>query len=62
MFTLSDPDPEDEQDLCPVIVSLAQRRHEWAIGFRIYEVCYSIEYKELLTRYLRLILMTLQHL
>ena len=42
MFCLNDPDPYDEHDLCPVVVSLAQqnnkRREEWAIGFRIYEV------------------------
>jgi hypothetical protein len=49
VFTLSDPDPEDDHDLCPVIVSLAQknnqRREEWAIGFRIYEVGYNIEFE-----------------
>ena len=42
VFDLTDPDPEDENKLCPVIVALAQnngeRRQEWEIGFRIYKV------------------------
>ena len=42
VFHLTDPDPEDENELCPVIVSLAQdteeRGQEWEIGFRIYKV------------------------
>ena len=49
MFTLNDPDPYDEHDLCPVVVSLAQqnnkRREEWAIGFRIYEVSNDMNMK-----------------
>ena len=42
MFSLHDPDPEDEQERCPVVVSLAQkinaRGQEWSIGFRVYKV------------------------
>merc|ERR1719499_2964166 len=42
MFSLHDPDPDDEQERCPVVVSLAQkintRGREWSIGFRIYKV------------------------
>ena len=42
MFELKDPDPLDENDQCPVVVSLGQRinqrKEEFAIGFRIYRV------------------------
>ena len=41
VVSLNDPDPEDDHNLCPLVVSLAQRnkqrRKEWAIGFRIYQ-------------------------
>jgi len=40
-ITLSDPDPYDDEDYCPVIVSLAQktnkRKCERAIGFKVYK-------------------------
>ena len=38
---LTDPDPEDDEDKCPVVISLAQkqklRRSEKSIGFKIYK-------------------------
>lgn len=38
---LSDPDPYDNEDTCPVIISLMQkqkeRKTEHAIGFKIYK-------------------------
>jgi len=41
MFSLSDPDPYDDELTCPVIISLSQkciqRKNEWATGFRIYK-------------------------
>ena len=47
MFTLSNPDPDDDDKTeCTFIISLAQkvleRRQEHAIGFRIYEVKYYL--------------------
>ncbi len=40
-INLSDPDPYDDEELCPVIVSLMQRQRkrksEHAIGFKIYK-------------------------
>ena len=42
MFSLTDPDPDDEEMNCPVIISLAQkvmeRKTEHSIGFWIYQV------------------------
>ena len=42
VFSLTDPDPRDDKDTCPVIISLAQkvkeRKTEHAIGFRVYEL------------------------
>ena len=38
--TLNDPDPYDDEDKCPVIISVAQkqkvRRSEHAIGFKVF--------------------------
>lgn len=40
-FSLSDPDPYDDELTCPVIISVSQkvfkRKTEWAVGFRIYK-------------------------
>jgi len=42
VFSLTDPDPRDDKDTCPVIISLAQkvkeRKTEHAIGFRVYQL------------------------
>jgi calpain len=42
VFSLTDPDPRDDKDTCPVIISLAQkvkeRKTEHAIGFRVYKL------------------------
>ena len=42
VFSLTDPDPGDDKDTCPVIISLAQkvkeRKTEHAIGFRVYKL------------------------
>ena len=39
--TLNDPDPYDDEDKCPVIISVAQkqkvRRSEHAIGFKVFQ-------------------------
>merc|ERR1719412_896318 len=39
-FSLTDPDPYDDELKCPIIVSLSQkmrqRKTEWSIGFKIY--------------------------
>ena len=41
-FSLTDPDPYDNQNFCPLVISLAQRvaerKTEHAIGFRVYKV------------------------
>ena len=41
-FSLTDPDPYDDQTRCPLVISLAQRvterKTEHAVGFRVYEV------------------------
>ena len=44
MFSLTDPDPDDDKMTCPVIISLSQkikkRKTEHSIGFKIYQVDY----------------------
>lgn len=41
-FKLNDPDPTDEADRCPVIISLSQkvdkRKAELSVGFRVYKL------------------------
>ena len=42
MFSLTDPDPDDDEMTCSVIISLSQKikKEKHDIGFRIYQVDY----------------------
>ena len=55
-FTLTDPDPYDRDDKCPVVISLAQksaeRKQEHAIGFKIYK-CKSNSVNKLDAKFIR---------